>query len=110
MAPSLLYHGFGVRGYNHINTLPKGGEIIFTVEQDLSTMRCANYTSRLVGKRGKTWRIIRTVPIGLKTVWIRLAIHRVHCMIFCLVRLNVPIRGAVIPEHLSGMPLSCPGT
>ena len=86
MSTSLLYHGFGVRGYNLVHTHFKSGEVIFTVKQDPSTLRCAHCNSRLVGKRGKTWRMFRTVPIGMKTVWIRLAIQRVHCMICCLVR------------------------
>ena len=86
MSTSLLYHGFGIRGYHHVNTQFTGGDIIFTVEQDPSTLRCPNCNSRLVAKRGKAWRMFRTVPIGMKTVLIRMAIHRVHCMICCLVR------------------------
>jgi transposase len=30
--------------------------------------------------------MFRTTPIGKKTVWIRLAIHRIHCMVCCLIR------------------------
>ena len=57
MSTSLLYHGFGVRGYNLVHTHFKSGEVIFTVKQDPSTLRCAHCNSRLVGKRGKLFLV-----------------------------------------------------
>ena len=70
MSVSLLYHGFGVRGYRYVNTLFHNGDIIFIVQQDPSTLRCPHCNSRLVIKRAKTWWKFRTVPIGMTTVWI----------------------------------------
>lgn len=86
MSTSLLYHGFGIRGYYHVNSKYKEGAVIFTIKQDQSTLRCAHCNSRLVIRRGQKWRWFRTVPIGCRTVWIRLAIQRVHCMLCSLVR------------------------
>jgi len=86
MSTSLLYHAFGIRGYYHVNAQYKEGAVIFTIEQDKTTLRCAHCHSRLVIRRGQIWRKFRTVSIGLRTVWIRLAIQRVHCMLCCLVR------------------------
>lgn len=86
MSTSLLYHGFGVRGYKHVKTQFKNGDVIFTVQQDPSTLRCALCNSRLVVKRGKSWRMFRTVPIGMKSVWIRMAIQRIHCLACSLIR------------------------
>jgi len=86
MSTSLLYHAFGIRGYYHVNAQYNEGAVIFTIEQDKTTLRCAHCHSRLVIRRGQIWRKFRTVSIGLRTVWIRLAIQRVHCMLCCLVR------------------------
>lgn len=86
MSTSLLYHAFGTRGYCHVNTKYKEGAVIFTIEQDMTSLRCAHCNSPLVIRRGQKWRQFRTVPIGSRTVWVRLAIQRVHCMLCCLVR------------------------
>ena len=86
MSTSLLYHAFGVRGYYHVNTKYKEGAVFFTVEHDMTSLRCAHCNSRLVTRRGQKWRRFRTVPIGSRTVWVRLAIQRVHCMLCSLVR------------------------
>ena len=34
MSTSLLYHGFGVRGYRYARTDFLEGEVVFTIEQD----------------------------------------------------------------------------
>jgi transposase len=86
MSTSLLYHAFGVHGYKYVNTKYKEGAVIFTIEQDQMDLRCAHCHSRLVIRRGQKWRKFRTVPIGSRTVWIRLGIQRVHCMLCCLIR------------------------
>jgi hypothetical protein len=36
MSTSLLYHGFGIRGYRYVRTDYFEGEVVFTIEQDLS--------------------------------------------------------------------------
>ncbi len=86
MSTSLLYHAFGVRGYHHVNAKFNKGAVIFTVNQDPTTLRCSHCNSPFVIKRGQKWRLFRTVPIGSRAVWVRLAIHRVHCLLCCLVR------------------------
>lgn len=86
MSTSLLYHAFGVRGYYHVNTKYKEGAVFFTIKHDMTSLRCAHCNSRLVTRRGQKWRRFRTVPIGSRTVWVRLAIQRVHCMLCSLVR------------------------
>ena len=34
MSTSLLYHAFGIRGYEYVRTDYQGGEVIFTIQQD----------------------------------------------------------------------------
>jgi len=33
MSTSLLYHGFGIRGYQYVKTEYEGGQVVFTVCQ-----------------------------------------------------------------------------
>ncbi|MBW1679274.1 MAG: ISL3 family transposase [Deltaproteobacteria bacterium] len=86
MSTSLLYHGFGVRNYKYINTLYEGGFVIFTIRQDPKELACSSCGSHRVIRRGQVRRRFRTIPIGLKPVWIELAIGRVFCPACDLVR------------------------
>jgi transposase len=79
VSTSLLYHGFGIRGYRHVRTEYKDGAIIFAVEQDLSELRCPDCGCRDVIRRGQIVRRFRTVPIGRRRVWVELPVQRVQC-------------------------------
>ena len=39
MSTSLLYHGFGVRGYRYVKTEYVEGAVVFTIEQPRGRMR-----------------------------------------------------------------------
>jgi hypothetical protein len=41
MSTSLLYHGFGIRGYSYVNTAYEGGKVMFTIRQERGDLRCA---------------------------------------------------------------------
>jgi len=82
MSTSLLYHGFGIRGYQYVHTRYEKGAIIFKVRQDPSELCCSNCGCRQLVRRGKAWRRFRSIPIGLKPVWITMPIQRVLCL-FC---------------------------
>ncbi len=41
MSTSLLYHGFGIRGYKYICTRYEKGAMSFAVRQDRFSMRCS---------------------------------------------------------------------
>ena len=70
MSTSLLYHGFGVRGYRYVRTEYEGGAMIFTMEQRRETYRCPACGSAEVIGRGQTPRRFRTVPVGGKPVYL----------------------------------------
>jgi hypothetical protein len=40
MSTSLLYHAFGIRGYEYTRTDYQDGQTIFTIHQDPKTCRC----------------------------------------------------------------------
>jgi len=68
MSTSLLYHGFGVRGYRYVRTQYVGGGVVFTIERKVGTCRCAACGSQNVWRQGGVVRRFRTVPIGNKRV------------------------------------------
>jgi len=79
MSTSLLYHGFGIRGYQYVKTEYKGGKVLFTVCQEPDTLRCAACGSRRVIRRGSCPRRFRSLPIGSHPVQTLLAVPRVGC-------------------------------
>ncbi len=79
MSASLLYHGFGIRGYQYVRTIFKLGSIFFHIIQDPFSLRCPHCKSRNVIKRGTETRTLRSVPIGCKPVFITIPVQRVEC-------------------------------
>jgi transposase len=79
MSTSLLYHAFGIRGYEYVRTDYRGGETIFTIRQDPEDCRCSACGSRDVVSRGHAERRFRCVPIGSRPTAVVLPIPRVEC-------------------------------
>jgi transposase len=93
MSTSLLYHAFGLRGYDYVNTDYQEGGVVFTIRQRPHTCRCAVCNSRDVWPRGQQQRTFKTVPIGHKPVTVILPIPRVECPACGIVR-QVPLHFA----------------
>ena len=79
MSTSLLYHGWGVRGYTHHSTIFLQGAVHFNVQQSPDTFRCSDCGSGEVMRSGQIPRRFRSLPIGGKPVWIELPIQRLWC-------------------------------
>ena len=90
MSTSLLYHAFGIRGYDYVKTDYQEGEVVFTIRQRPHTYRCPVCNSRAVAPRGHQQRTFKAVPIGGKPVAVVLAIPRVECLACAIIR-QVPI-------------------
>jgi len=86
MSTSLLYHGFGIQGYQHVHTKFHGGAIHFRVRQEVLALCCPACGSDQVKRRGRVMRRFRMLPIGSKPVWIELAVQRVFCLLCQVVR------------------------
>ncbi len=86
MSTSLLYHTWGIRGYEYIHARYEKGGTIFRVEQKDSTLRCSCCGSRDVKKRGVIERTFRTLPVGNRPIFIELAVQRVECLKCSIVR------------------------
>jgi transposase len=95
MSTSLLYHAFGIRGYEYTRTDYQDGHTIFTIHQDPKTCRCSACGSPQVESRGQVQRRFRTVPIGSRTTFVVLPIPRVECKACGVVRqVTVPFAEA----------------
>ena len=90
MSTSLLYHGFGVRGYAYVRTEYRHGQVVFTIRQDGDTLRCSACGARAVRTRGHAERRFKSLPIGGKPVSIVFPIPRVECAV-CQTRRQVEI-------------------
>ncbi|WP_165071835.1 ISL3 family transposase [Paludisphaera rhizosphaerae] len=79
MSTSLLYHAFGVRGYQYTRADFGDGRVIFHIVRDDSTCRCSACGSAEVIHRGVVSRLFRSLPIGRKSTFVALRIPRLEC-------------------------------
>lgn len=86
MSTSIIYHGFGIRGYSQRRFEAKGGRLTFWLRALQSRLLCAACSSRKVISRGTVTRRFRTVPIGRKPVDIVLDVPRLECRVCGAVR------------------------
>jgi transposase len=98
MSTSLLYHAFGLRGYDYVHTDYQKGGVVFTIRQRPRTCRCPVCNSRAVLGRGHQERKFKAVPIGGKPVTVILPIPRVECPACRIVR-QVPLNFADPRRH-----------
>jgi transposase len=79
MSTSLLNHGFGLTDLVYQKTDYKGGKIYFTVRTREDKLRCSSCSSFNIIKRGTVERQFRTLPIGLRPVYLKMQIQRLEC-------------------------------
>jgi transposase len=86
MSTSLLSHAFGLTDQQYLKTEYKEGTVIFHIRTKDSKLRCSHCGSRNVIKKGTVERLFRTLPIGLKPVYLLAHVQRLHCNDCGLVR------------------------
>jgi len=86
MSTSLLYHAFGIRGYEYTRTDYQDGQVTFTIHQEPRTCRCSACGAREVLSRGHVTRRFRCLPIGSRATVVVLPIPRVECRACGVVR------------------------
>ena len=79
MSASVVYHGFGIRGYQYERTYYEDGAVTFVIRQARERLRCPRCNSPHIERRGGVTRMFRLVPIGRKPVQAVLDIARVFC-------------------------------
>jgi hypothetical protein len=71
MSQSLLYHAFGVReGYEYRETLYRDGCVRFVLAIRPDWIKCPACGSQDIARKGRRFRELQTVPIGLKPVFL----------------------------------------
>jgi transposase len=78
MSTSILYHGWNVVKFRHLRTFFKGGCIFFEI-QARSLHRCPGCQSWNVIQKGRFQRLLKTVPIGFKKVFLKVMGSRLLC-------------------------------
>ena len=80
MSQSLLYHAFGVRGgYDYVRTLYEEGCIRFVLAVRAELLVCPKCRSAAVSRKGRRFRELQAVPIGLKRVWLVTEVPQCQC-------------------------------
>jgi len=79
MSTSLLYHGWGIRGYYLVRHEFVAGRIVQVIAQEDWRLRCPACGSADVFRSGQFERDFKAPPIGRRPVVIRLPIPRVEC-------------------------------
>jgi transposase len=79
MSTSLLYHGFGIRGYRYVRTEYVEGGVVFTIVQDPKRCRCPACGGRNIILKGGVTRRFRGLPIGGKKATFVFRVPRIKC-------------------------------
>ena len=80
MNQSLLYHAFGLgKGYQYVKTLYDEGCIRFVLEAKPELLVCPACQSTEVNRKGRRFRDLQTVPIGLKPVFLVTEVPNCEC-------------------------------
>lgn len=79
MSTSLLYHAFGIKGYDYVRTQYHGGNIIFTIERKPFSLRCPCCKGMDIIRHGALPRWFYSVPLGGRPSYIVTYVARVEC-------------------------------
>jgi len=79
MPRSWLYHGFGVRGYRYVATRYVEGGMILRIEAPRESLCCSSCGCDHVHVIERIRRWWRTVPVGMKPVWIEMEVPKLEC-------------------------------
>src|ERR1017187_9950781 len=80
MSQSLLFHAFGVReGYEYWRTEYRDGCVRFLLLAKPEQLVCPQCQSREVSRKGRRFRELQTVPIGLKPVFLVAEVPQCTC-------------------------------
>jgi len=107
MSQSLLYHAFGVRdGYQYVKTLYEDGCIRFVLEPKPEMLVCPDCGSIEISRKGRRFRQLQTVPIGLMPVFLVVEVPKCQCQ-KCQRRFEVspPLPRRMSPTPKSSKPL-----
>ena len=79
MSASIVYHGFGIRGYQYERSFYEDGTVTFVISQARDRLRCPRCGTSHVERPGEVTRAFRLLPIGRRPVQVVLDVARVFC-------------------------------
>jgi len=79
MSTSLLYHAFGIKGYDYVRTQYHGGNIIFTIERKPFCLCCPCCKGKDIIRHGALPRWFYSVPLGGRPSYIVTYVTRIEC-------------------------------
>ena len=113
MSTSLLYHGWGLKGYRHVRSHYGGGKLIFTVQPNARSLTYPVCHGRDILHHGSIYRMWREVSIWpqsrYSSKWASRASNAVSARRSVKPRWVLPISGAPTPGALNAMRWSCLG-
>jgi len=75
-----LYHAFGVReGYDYVKTEYQDGCIRFVLSVKADWIECPECQGKDIIRKGRRYRELQTVPIGLKPVFLVTEVPKCAC-------------------------------
>jgi transposase len=86
MSTSLLYHAFGIVGYQYQSQQFQEGTVTFHIQQARECLCCSQCGYDDVWLRGHEQRTFRMVPIGARPTFVTLDVARVWCPVCDVVR------------------------
>jgi transposase len=84
---------FGIRGYKYVSTKYVDGGMEVRIMDECGEMTCPACGSKDVIRRGNVERSFRSLPVGMRPVWIVLDVQRIGCKTCGVVR-QVPVNFA----------------
>lgn len=80
MSQSLLNHAFGVReGYDYVETIYQDGCVRFVLAVKPDWIKCPACGGQGIVRKGRRFRELQTVPIGLKPVFLVTEVPKCQC-------------------------------
>lgn len=79
MSTSLLNHGFGLKDQEYLKTEYSKGSVIFHIRTKSSQLCCSSCGSVNVVGKGLNRRHFKTLPIGMKPVYLMAHLQRLYC-------------------------------
>lgn len=79
MSTSILYHAWGIYGYDFKTVTFREGKMIFEIAHQAGTLQCSACRSYSIICRGAVSRTFRSLPVGGREVLFQLPVQRVEC-------------------------------
>lgn len=87
MSTSLLYHQYGLHGYDYVSTKYVLGEVHFHATPKADLLVCPCCRGRQVKRRGRYDRKLRLPSFGRKRVYLFVKVPRIECLACGVIRL-----------------------